>query len=81
MAGEVLDVAQAAVDPCPVGLAHSDEVRAQSAYGVLGNVCQRLASSCPEKEGPNAFVNSSYVVISDKRIWVQIIIKDREGLS
>lgn len=81
MASEVLDVAQAAVYPRPVGLAHSNEVRAQPADGVLGNVCQRLASSCPKNEGPNAFVNSGYVVISDKRIWVQIIIKDWESLS
>lgn len=81
MASEVLDVAQAAVDPCPVGLAHSNEVRTQPAYGVLGNVCQWLASSCPKNERPNAFVNSSYVVVSDKRIRVQIIIKDWETLS
>lgn len=81
MAGEVLDVAQAAVYPCPVRLAHSNEVRTQSTYGVLGNVCQWLASSCPKNEGPNGFVNSGYVIISDKRIWVQIIIKNWESLS
>lgn len=81
MASEVLNVPQAAVYPCPVGLAHCNEVRTQSAYGVLGNVGQRLASSCPKNEGPNGFVDSGYVVISDKRIWVQIIIKDWETLS
>lgn len=66
LAREVLNVTQTAVDPRPVRLAHSEEVRAQSAYGILGNVRQRLASSCSKNEGPNGFVNSGYVVISDK---------------
>lgn len=68
LAREILNVTQTAVDPRPVRLAHSEEVRAQPAYGVLGNVRQRLASSCSKNEGPDGFVNSGYVVISDKRI-------------
>lgn len=46
-AGEVLDVSSGfAVDAIPDWFAYSQEVRPQTTDGVLGYVCQRLASSC-----------------------------------
>lgn len=58
-AGEVLDVStSSAVDAIPHRFAYSQEVRPQTADGVLGYVRQGLAGAGSEQVAPHSFVDA-----------------------
>lgn len=77
----VFNVPITAVDFCPVGVTHIQEVRPQSAYRILGDVGQGLTGGRTKQKRPDGFVNSGYVVIPDKGIRVQEVTVDRQGFS
>lgn len=62
-AGEVLNVSSSfAVDGIQRRFAHGQEVWPQAADGVLGDVCQRLASTSSKQVAPHRFVDTRHVL-------------------
>ena len=62
-ASVVLNVALGAVDLAEIGIADTQEVRAQTSYGHFGNVCERLADGTAKEEAAHLFIESCNVGI------------------